>query len=48
MIQLDTLGPRLATGGTAELYAWEPGRVLKLYWQGAALDAVEREAERTP
>jgi aminoglycoside phosphotransferase (APT) family kinase protein len=47
MIQLDTLGPRLATGGTAELYAWEPGRVLKLYWQGAALDAVEREAERT-
>jgi len=47
MIQLNSLGPRLATGGTAELYAWEPGRVLKLYWQGAALDAVEREAERT-
>jgi aminoglycoside phosphotransferase (APT) family kinase protein len=47
MTTLSALGPRLATGGTAELYAFEPGRVLKLYWQGAALDAVEREAERT-
>lgn len=47
MIQLNALGPALAAGGTAELYAWESGRVLKLYWQGAALDAVEREAERT-
>ena len=47
MTTLITLGPRLATGGTAELYALEPGRVLKLYWQGAALEAVEREAERT-
>jgi len=47
MIQLHDLGPRLATGGTAEVYAWDAGRVLKLYWHGAAVDAVEREAERT-
>lgn len=41
------LGPRLATGGTAELFAWEDGRVVKLYWEGAAMDAAEREASRS-
>jgi len=40
------LGPRLAAGGTAELFAWEGGRVVKLYWEGAAMDAAEREAAR--
>jgi thiamine kinase len=47
MLQLNALGPRLATGGTAELYALEDQRVVKLYWQGASMDAAEREAERT-
>jgi aminoglycoside phosphotransferase (APT) family kinase protein len=47
MLQLTDLGPRLATGGTAELYAVEGARVVKLYWEGATLDAAEREAERT-
>jgi aminoglycoside phosphotransferase (APT) family kinase protein len=46
MLQLTDLGPRLAAGGTAELYAWQDDRILKLYWRGAALDAAEREAER--
>jgi thiamine kinase len=41
-----TLGPRLATGGTAEIFALDTGRVLKLYWGGASPDAPEREAER--
>ena len=41
------LGPRLAAGGTAELFAWENGRVIKLYWEGAAMDAAEREAARS-
>ena len=41
------LGPRLAAGGTAELFAWEGGHVVKLYWEGAAMDAAEREAART-
>jgi aminoglycoside phosphotransferase (APT) family kinase protein len=47
MLQLNSLGPRLATGGTAELFALADDRVVKLYWQGAGMDAAEREAERT-
>jgi thiamine kinase len=47
MLQLNSLGPRLATGGTAELYALADDRVVKLYWHGASIDAAEREAERT-
>jgi aminoglycoside phosphotransferase (APT) family kinase protein len=46
MLALTTLGPKLAAGGTAELYAYDEGQVLKLYWHGAALDAAEREAQR--
>lgn len=45
-IDAKTLGPRLATGGTAEIFALDAGRVLKLYWGGASPDAPEREAER--
>ena len=41
-----TLGARLAVGGTAEIFAMDAGRVLKLYWGGAAPSAAEREAER--
>lgn len=41
-----SLGAPLAIGGTAEIYALDDARVLKLYWPGAALQAPEREAER--
>ena len=41
-----TLGARLAVGGTAEIFALDADRVLKLYWGGASPDAPEREAER--
>ncbi|HZP86137.1 MAG TPA: phosphotransferase [Burkholderiales bacterium] len=41
------LGPRLAVGGTAELFAWQDNRVVKLYWEGASIEAAEREAART-
>lgn len=47
MTALSNLGPRLAVGGTAELFGWQGNRVLKLYWEGASAEAVEREAERT-
>jgi aminoglycoside phosphotransferase (APT) family kinase protein len=40
------LGAPLAAGGTAEIFAVDPGRVLKLYWRGASPNAPEREAER--
>lgn len=45
--RMTDLGPRLAAGGTAELFAWEGARVVKLYWEGATMDAAEREAART-
>lgn len=41
-----TLGTLLAVGGTAEIFAMDADRVLKLYWGGAAPSAPEREAER--
>lgn len=47
MTSLSDLGNRIAAGGTAELFAWESGKVVKLYWEGASKDAAEREAERT-
>lgn len=47
MTSLSDLGNRIAAGGTAELFAWAPGKVVKLYWDGASKDAAEREAERT-
>jgi aminoglycoside phosphotransferase (APT) family kinase protein len=39
-------GAPLATGGTAEIFALDERRVLKLYWRGASAAAPEREAER--
>jgi aminoglycoside phosphotransferase (APT) family kinase protein len=39
-------GTPLATGGTAEVFALDERRVLKLYWRGASALAPEREAER--
>ncbi len=40
------LGAPLAAGGTAEIFAMDSQRVLKLYWRGASPGAPEREAER--
>jgi hypothetical protein len=40
------LGAPLAAGGTAEIFAMDTRRVLKLYWRGASPGAPEREAER--
>ena len=36
---------RLAIGGTGELFGWDDGRVLKLYWHGAAMDAADNQVE---
>jgi aminoglycoside phosphotransferase (APT) family kinase protein len=46
MLALTTLGEKLGAGGTAELYVYDEGHVVKLYWQGASLNAAEREASR--
>ncbi len=40
-----TLGPALAHGRTAAVYAWGDGRVLKLFCDGFTERAVEHEAE---
>ena len=41
------LGPLLGAGRTAEVFAWESGRVLKLYRSGWSEDRVVREQENT-
>lgn len=40
-----TLGPRLATGRTAEVYAWREGQVLKLFRSWCPCDAARQEAD---
>jgi aminoglycoside phosphotransferase (APT) family kinase protein len=45
-VDAKALGAPLAAGGTAEIFAMDTGRVLKLYWRGASPSAPEREAER--
>jgi len=41
------LGPRVASGATADVYALRDGWVLKLFETGTARETVEREAENT-
>jgi len=41
---MNRLGALIATGGTAEIYAWLDDRVVKLYWSGAAASAAAQEA----
>jgi thiamine kinase len=41
---MNRLGALIATGGTAEIYAWPDDRVVKLYWSGAAASAAAQEA----
>jgi thiamine kinase len=41
---MNRLGPLIATGGTAEIYAWSEDKVVKLYWNGAAASAAALEA----
>lgn len=44
---LRALGPPLARGGSADVFAWRPGWVLKLYREGCPEGPVRREAART-
>jgi aminoglycoside phosphotransferase (APT) family kinase protein len=39
------LGPQLASGASADIYAWGKQQVVKLYHRGSARNAAEREAE---
>ena len=43
-IDLESLGPPIASGGTARVYAYGPDAVLKLYAEGFPDDEAEREA----
>lgn len=38
--------PRIAEGGTSEIFAWEEDKILKLYHEGAPSGEAEREASR--
>lgn len=38
------LGQPIAYGRTAEIYAWHPGQVLKLFYDGFGLEKIENEA----
>lgn len=40
----DRLGQPVARGRTAEIYAWEPGWILKLYYDWFSLEDIEYEA----
>ncbi|HKD77326.1 MAG TPA: phosphotransferase, partial [Ktedonobacterales bacterium] len=40
-----TLGPKIGDGRTAEVFAWDEGRVLKLFRPAWARDVAESEAE---
>ena len=41
------LGQPIAYGRTAEIYAWHPGRVLKLFYDWFGLENIEKEARIT-
>lgn len=45
--RMSSLGQRIAEGRTAEIYAWEEGRVLKLFREWVSAEAVEQEARAT-
>lgn len=38
--------PRIAEGGTSEIFAWDEDKILKLYYEGAPPGAAEEEAIR--
>jgi len=42
---MSSLSTPIAAGRTAEIFAWEPGKVLKLFRPGFPIDEAEREAE---
>ena len=42
-----TLGSRIGVGRQAEVYAWDEGRVLKLFYPQTKAAQVEREASLT-
>ena len=43
----DDPGPRMALGGTADVYAWGDRQILKLYRPGASDEQIQREAAQT-
>ena len=44
---LSSLGAPIARGRTAELYGWQPGQVLKLFYADGSTSAVDNEARIT-
>lgn len=44
---LENLGKPIAYGRTAEIYAWHPGQVLKLFYDWFSLENIETEARNT-
>ena len=38
------LGQPIAYGRTAEIYAWHPGQILKLFYEWFGLENIEHEA----
>lgn len=45
MPEIDKLGPRLGVGRTAEVFAWDDGRIVKLFYAGFDPAAITFEAE---
>lgn len=43
-MSIESLGPPLALGRTAEIYHWKEGHILKLFREGCPLNAIEHEA----
>lgn len=41
------LGQPIAYGRTAEIYAWKPGQILKLFYDWCMLESIEQEASTT-
>jgi aminoglycoside phosphotransferase (APT) family kinase protein len=44
---MTSMGPLLGKGRQAEIYEWDSGRVVKLFYPGYGLDIAEREAMLT-
>ncbi len=44
---LKDLGQPIAYGRTAEIYAWKPGQILKLFYNWCALESIQQESRLT-
>ncbi len=45
MVEVEPLGPLLAHGRTADVYAWRPGYIIKVFHDWFTLDDIEYEAQ---